>query len=405
MTTSRRRTAVARAAVLAVALPLSGSLLLAAAPAAGAAINQPVDGATFETNRSVEISASYESSSGGTERLLLTSPGGPEVEIAAEPGDVSGGTLDHTLELGCWAGCRPAPNGTWKIRQEGSTSASSTFVTKIAPAAPTDLRAMALNPREVQVTWRLGPEPDLVAWDVFEGAAVVKAGVERATCEGSSCSAVVSYGSPNSGEHTYTVRAYRAVQPGSPETIGSPMSRPASVRLAAAPSASPTPAEGQSDSGSTGGSAGGTGGGSGAGSTDGSAGGSGSGTAAPAPAAPPAGATADERAVAQRKAFALGFSAFGPKLGIPKLPPLPQAEPPAIAPELADGTYEPTLGFQDQVVRERVEVAQPPNNQVRNVVGTALDSERLLRSTAAALVLLLAGAHLRRWLSASHQEQ
>jgi hypothetical protein len=39
------------------------------------------------------------------------------------------------------------------------------------------------------------------------------------------------------------------------------------------------------------------------------------------------------------------------------------------------------------------------------VVGSALDSERLIRSTAGALVLLLAGAHLRRWLGTTAEEQ
>ncbi len=105
--------------------------------------------------------------------------------------------------------------------------------------------------------------------------------------------------------------------------------------------------------------------------------------------------------IASRRAFAQGFKTFGPPLGIPKLPPLPQAPAPAIAPELEDGTFEGTLGFEDQVLTERVEVAQGRTGRVSEVVGTALDSERLATSTAGALLLLLGGAHLRRWLGAS----
>ncbi|MCW2680678.1 MAG: hypothetical protein JWM62_2079, partial [Frankiales bacterium] len=155
--------------------------------------------------------------------------------------------------------------------------------------------------------------------------------------------------------------------------------------------------------GSTGGSGGGTtGGGTGGSAGGGSTTGGSRGTAAPiGTGTKGSGATADQTAVAQRKAFALGFSTFGPKLGIPKLPPLPQSQAPAIAPELEDGSFGGTLGFQDQVLTERVPVAQGPADRVRNVVGSALDSERLVRSTAGALVLLLAGAHLRRWLGAA----
>ena len=67
-------------------------------------------------------------------------------------------------------------------------------------------------------------------------------------------------------------------------------------------------------------------------------------------------------AVAQRRAFSSGFAAFGVKLGIPKLPPLPQTQgqAPSVAKPLPDGTFEPTLGFQDQVVEERVETQASP---------------------------------------------
>jgi len=110
-------------------------------------------------------------------------------------------------------------------------------------------------------------------------------------------------------------------------------------------------------------------------------------------------------AVAQRRAFSSGFAAFGVKLGIPKLPPLPQTQgqAPSVAEPLPDGTFEPTLGFQDQVVEERVET-QGPARRVTTVVENALDSDQLARSTAGALLLLLAGAHLRRWIAAAPKD-
>jgi hypothetical protein len=68
--------------------------------------------------------------------------------------------------------------------------------------------------------------------------------------------------------------------------------------------------------------------------------------------------------------------------------------------QLPDGTFEPTLGFEDQELSE----TGPPGGvaaRVTSTVGAAFVSEQIVRSTAGALVLLLAGAHLRRWLSST----
>ncbi len=428
---------LARAAAVAATLPLAGGLLLAVAPAASAAVTAPGDGTVFTTYSSFRITATY-AASGTAHRLTLTSPGGPAVQIASAAADnLSGGTMTYDMDTGCWtvgcSGTNLAPNGTWTITQSGGSSGTSTFVTRIRPAAPASVSATALNPREARVSWRTGSEPDLTGWAVLEGADVVVSGIGRDACSAGTCSAVVSYATEGSGDHTFTVQAFRSVAPGSSSTLDSPLSAPATTRLESPPPPPPaeepdsggtsgeggsggTSSEPSSGSGTSGGSGSGSGGTSGSGgSTGGSSGGgttgsggttsgSGGGTAPLGAGTVESGATADQQAVAQRKAFALGFSTFGPKLGIPKLPPLPQAQSPAIAPELPDGTFEPTLGFQDQVLTERVPVASTPTERVRNVVGSALDSERLVRSTAGALVLLLAGAHLRRWLGSAATE-
>ena len=434
MTTSR--SGLRRAMTGALVLPLTGLVLVSTAPAASAAPTAPGNGTVFTSYSSFTISADYGRST-SENRLTLSSPTGSTTTIATAPASLGGGTLSYTMDTGCWGGsggCAPAPNGTWTVTQSGGGSGSSTFVTRIAPKAPQSVSASAVSSREARVSWRKGDEPDLTGWQVVEGDTVVKDGIGRSACEGSTCSAVVTYAVDGSGAHTYAVRALRSTAPGSSTTIESPLSSPASVTLTApAPSPQPTPGGGgttgggSTDGGSSGGgttdpdptpTGGPTSGPDGAGSgdsgsdpsgdsTDGVAGGStggssGGGTAAPIGTGSPSGESADAKAVAQRKAFALGFSSFGPKLGIPKLPPLPQ-QAPAIAPELADGTYEPTLGFEDQVVTERVE-STGPTAAVRNVVGSALDSERLATSTAGALLLLLAGAHLRRWLGAHVEE-
>lgn len=448
MSRTRGRSLLGRAAAVAVALPLAGGALIAAAPAANAAVTAPGDGTVFTSYATFEIRASFGGST-SENRLALTSPGGPEVTVATAPGNVNGGTLVYSLDTACWtfpssscSGRTLAPNGTWTLTQSGAGSGPpSTFVTRIHPAAPTAVSASQVNPRQMRVSWRLGAEPDLTGWAVLEGSAVVQDGIGRSACDSRTCSAVISYASEGSGEHTYAVRAFRATAPGSTTTLESPLSSPATGRLEAAPP-SPAPSEpggggegetegetgsgGESGSGTGGGGesdgsgGSGTGGGqTGSGGSGGTSGGGGtrpggSSSGPPPPGTAPLGTgnapaptSADDQAVAQRRAFALGFSAFGPKLGIPKLPPLPQAQEPSVAPEIADGTFEPTLGFEEQerIVRERVETtAAEPRSRTRSVVSTALDSERLLRSSAAALVLLLAGAHLRRWLGASREE-
>ncbi len=107
-------------------------------------------------------------------------------------------------------------------------------------------------------------------------------------------------------------------------------------------------------------------------------------------------------AIAQRRAFGLSFSAFGPKLGIPKLPPLPATQP-AVAAPLPDGTYETTLGYKDVTTREKVSAPEAAVRRIGDAVGLSVDSERLITSLAGALILLVLAGHLRVWLGKSDE--
>ncbi len=420
--TTRQRAARAVTAG-ALALPMAGALLLVGAPGASAAVQQPGNGTVFAADRDVRIVMSADHPRGASS-LTLTSPGGPAVTVASDGGSAP---LTYALDTGCWTypsdsctGRVPAANGTWVVEQTGSTTDKVSFVLRIAPKAPEGLAAEPVDGRTVRLSWRRGVEPDLTGYVLSEGGSPIRT-ISASTCEGTACSATVAYEREGTGEHSYLLQSVRS--DGGDGTLQSSGS-PASTTLAApTPSPAPGPSGGPAPGG--GGTPGGTpGGGTASGGpapSTASPGVSGKpnstaspGAGASASGAPgttsgggttafrPSGGTAAEQAIAQRRAFATSFSAFGPKLGIPKLPPLPQSPTPDVAP-LPDGGFSPTLGFEDQVVRERVE-SQGPAARVTTVVGNALDSEQLVRSTAGALVLLLIGAHLRRWLAVSSED-
>jgi hypothetical protein len=225
----------------------------------------------------------------------------------------------------------------------------------------------------------------------------------------------VTYSQDGTGQHTYSLVSHRHTAPGSSDTLDSPQSAQASATLDSPPpppppSPDPSPAPADGSSGSTGGS---TTDGSGGTTSDGSGGSSSTGSTASGSGGSTSsstGGTGGSRTtsssaigsskapvtLAQRRAFALTFKAFAPKLGIPKLPPLPNAQP-AVAP-LPFGTYQKTLGYKDVVKTTKVSVPQAAVRHVTGAVGSALDSTQFLKSIAGALILLLGAAHLRRWL-------
>lgn len=384
----------------ALVLPLSGVLLAAAAAPASAAITSPGNGEVIDTNRTFAISAAYEPPSLANQ-LRLTAPGGGQSVLLDEAELIQSRNLSYVFNTACWDGTpnrcsndRPAPNGLWTVQQTGDNAPTrtSTFQLGIPARPPTGVTADGSAPQKVRLSWKDGPEPDLTAFAVFEGEQQLKT-LARGDCRGGTCTTVIDYQADGVGLHTYTVRALRSRGPGvegEPLVSGSSDEVSATVLPGAGlpgplgdvvPGTEASPAPGSPVSASP-------------------APGEPTASSSPAATRPGRSAPAADSTAARRQAFSSGFSAFGPKLGVPKLPPLPQA--PAVA-QLPDGTFEPTLGFEDQELGE----TGPPGGvaaRVTSTVGAAFVSEQIVRSTAGALVLLLAGAHLRRWLSTAPPE-
>ena len=421
-----------RLGALGLAGSLAGvSLLVGATPAfAAGSITDPVDGAVFDRATSFTLRASIDTTT--TTELRLQGPGGADQVVDSDRGTVTDGraSLDYAFDTGCvtfpstsCSGSAPGANGVWTITLRGGASDSRSFTLRIPPATPGGVSASEEGFRAAKVTWRRGSEPDLSGYTLYDNGAVAQDGIGLGSCSGSMCSTTVTYDRDGTGAHAYSLVAKRLAAAGSSQTLSSARSGEASVNLGSpppppppSPTADPTPDSGAgSGSGATpapssgsGGSSptpvtagangsgsgpsssgGGTsGGGSSSGGSSSNGGSSGIGTSS---------GTSPATAIAQRQAFGLSFSAFGPKLGIPKLPPLPATQP-AVAAPLPDGTYENTLGDKDVVTREKVSAPAAAVRRVSDAFSSAVDSERLARSLAGALILLAIAAHLRRWL-------
>jgi hypothetical protein len=418
-----RRTARGLAA-LALVAPLSaaGVLLPAGSAAAASGITAPGDGATYTSDSTVHITATVDKNTGSAQ-LRLTSPAdgsSAETVDTASTSLTAGASLSYDFDTatcatfpGACSGRAEAPNGVWTVQlvSGGSIVDTSSFTLRIAPRAPRSVAANADGYRAVVLSWTKGDEPDLTGWTVYaDGSPGQSVGTDA--CSGTGCSTTVTYAQDGTGEHTYSLVAQRRVAPGSSETLDSPASSEVRATLDSPPPP-PPPSPAASDGGSSGDSTTGgssAGGDSTAGSTgDGSTSSSGGSTATGGTSGGSTGGTTGKSTavgggkapvtVAQRRAFALTFKAFAPKLGIPKLPPLPAAQGPSVAP-LPDGTYEKTLGYgsKDVVTTEKVSAPQAAARRVTGAVGSALDSDQFLRFMAGALILMLAAAHLRRWL-------
>lgn len=408
--------------VLALTVPLSGAgLLLCAAPAfAVTGITAPGDGVAYTSDTTVHIAATVDKNTGSAELQVKppTATSSAQVVDSGSTSLTSGASLGYDFDTATCAsfpsacsGRAEAANGSWSVTlvSAGKTVDSRSFILRIPPRAPGSLTAKADGYRAVNVTWSKGVEPDLTGWTLYADGGPTQ-DIAPDACSGTSCATTVTYAQDGTGSHTYSLVAHRSVAPGSTETVDSPQSSQASATLDAPPPPSPAPASsgsggttGDSTGGtsststgastSTGGTSGGTTGSS-PGSTGGTSTGASGGTTGTTSAI---GTSTAPATVASRRAFALSFKAFAPKLGIPKLPPLPSTAAPAVAP-LPDGTFEKTLGYKEVTRTTRVDSPQATARRVTNVVGSALDSSQFVRSIAGALLLLLAAAHLRRWL-------
>jgi hypothetical protein len=431
-----------------VLLPLAaavGGVLLASTPAFAtvkATWTKPTDSAVFTTSAPVDFTVTLDR---GTSGVLSSADGTAVTMSLTVPGpqagpykvDTSSGTTDKDLKFTLTPGCAnyaapcgdggaPAYNGYYTATLSGGASGTRTVSVQVPPAAPTGVTATATGQHRVKVAWAANAEPDTTGYDVFTAdGQTVAANLPASQLSFEFDLPDTGYG----GDHSYVVRAHRLACGncnGSTAQLDSPLSSAATVTLD-----EPTPAPdsgndgggyngGTSGGSSTGGNSGGTGGGyNGGGSGNGSGGGGnggsstgGSGTGgstdnggynsgASTGGSFSSGAKVDPAVAAarQRLAFGLTFKSFAPKLGAPKLPPLPKFAAPTV--EIPEGTYDPMLSYGDRTITTTEKVAGGSNGvtgQIVDSVVSVFQGARLFRSIAIALLCLLAAAHVRVWL-------
>lgn len=388
---------------LAVLLGVTAVLALSAGPAsAEGAITSPGPGTVYTQDDTVEITARVDGRPvRPTTELRLTDPLGRQRTVATAAGSLSATDLRYALRTDCPAfpdqPCNgvPALNGTWTAVLSGGGEDSKQFVLRIPPRAPELTDAVATGSRAVVLTWVAGAEPDLRGYSVVDGSGAELAAVPPTACTGGTCTHTVTFAEDGPREDALAVRAVRGQ---CPDCEASLASAPSAARTVARPAPGATPS----------------------GSADPSA--APSGTAAPGSPAPgdpgPSGAASSPSAAGPTTSAPVtpgvgalgrtdgpGLEPFG-GVGDAELPSLlgsaaPTADgPSAQAAPLPDGTFAPTLPFADQVVREPV-AAPSPAPSVAAAVQQAARRPALVNSVAAALVLLLVGAHLRRWATSS----
>jgi len=376
------RTAVKALVVLALAAPLVGGLVGSSPAEANGTITSPKSGMTFSG-----LTVDIEATAGPTKTdLTLTDPvskPAKPVVVASYPASVMGtGRLSDHLNTACWThpkctGSVPAPNGVWTVVVTGlgPGGASQTFTLKVPPRVPAAFTARASGARQIAFTWTKGTEPDLTSYTLYDGAGkLVRALPAADACTGSSCSYVLTYPADAPGRHDFALTSHRRTAPTGTGTVESSKAvagatlaaRATGPRLTGAPgspAAAKAPVPGAQGK----------------------------------PAAPPvqlpAGDSGSGRALGQT------LAGFAPNLAVAGLPPLPLTAGPTLAePPLPFGTFTPALPYKPVLAQPPV---RPPGalQKASNAVHTALDTGQLVRSLAGALVLLLAGAHLRRLVS------
>ena len=431
MTSPLRRRVGAAAALL---LAGSGALIVMA-PTASAAISG-FPSAAYTSNTTISIQASVARSA--TQSVLtLTDPTGASKQLSATTskdvlGQYNAATLSYTLSTTCeqastssCSGLHPALNGSWVVKVAGDSANSDTkqFRIDIAPRIPSGVSAASTDSDQITLTWQPNAEPDLQQYDVLDGAGNELRSVGANGCGSGTCSTVFTYAASDSGDRSFSVSATRNAPVEASGSLTSPGSSPQSATLQGPPSPSPSPAPASHPSGATGSGSGGAssgqggsgsgqsgGGGTGASGTPNASGrpsggaGSGSGGSTSGPSGTQGSQSAMTQsnaaaaALAARAAFAQSFSSFAPKIGLNKLPPLPVNEGPILAEGvLPDGTFNPTLGYTDKVITEKVKTGGGTTSMVTGAFSHVLDSAQLARTIAVTLLLLVTGLHLRRW--------
>ncbi len=388
----RARNAAKGLVVVALAAPLVVGLVGATPAQADGAISSSPSrpGITITyTRTTVDITATV--SSIQETDLTLTEPvGRPQtsVKVAHSSAPAVKAPLSFQLYTACWkrsvacSGVAPAPNGTWTVKvtgSAGSQDATQTFTLKVPPARPAGFSARGSGSRQVAFSWTKGAEPDLTSYTLYDGAGkVLRDGISKSdACHGSSCSYILTYLVDAPGRHDFALTSHRSTSPTRGSATLASTARATTSAVLASPSASrPTvpagPSQGAAGSGPNG---------------PGSPGSSG------ATVVLPPGDTGAGRALGQT------LAEFAPNLALAQLPALPDTPGPTLAEApLPLGTYKPELPYKPVVAQDPISAAGPVQ-RAAHTAAAALDTGQLLRSLAGALVLLLAGAHLRRLLS------
>jgi len=387
------RTAVRALVVVALAAPLVGGLVGSSPAEANGTITSPKSGTTdrpviYTSPTRVQLRATA-SGPGETDLLLRAPSGKPAQKVDSYAGSAvptDHATLSYVLNTDCatfpspkCTGSVPAPNGDWTVSVTGlgPGGGSQTFTLKVPPRVPAAFTARASGARQIAFTWTKGTEPDLISYTLYDGAGKVARVLPAAdACTGSSCSYVLTYPADAPGRHDFALTSHRRTAPTGTGTVesskavaGATLAAPASgSRLTGAPG---SPADAKAPVPSA------------------------QGKPAAPPVQLPAGANGSSRALGQT------LAEFAPNLAVAGLPPLPLTAGPTLAePPLPFGTFKPALPYKPVLAQPPV---RPPDalQKASNAVHTALDTGQLVRSLAGALVLLLAGAHLRRLVSGS----
>jgi hypothetical protein len=415
-------------AVVALAAPFAGTLLAVTATPASAAQSTKVsfdvasDGDILTAPKDIKatgtITNTGSTTSGGT--LALDGPA-DSAGNAFHSGTTIPGCSVPVLANSCsksvsatFAGSQMSArsNGYWTA---AVGSSSKSFWTSFDPTTtPGDVAAHGTSPAPgasagtVDVTWTYsGSEPDLWGFRVEDSIGNVSdvARSDAGCSGGGTCSFTEHYDNPTPGTYNYgyDVKALRSSGgcPGcATYTVSAKSAGAGATLVTPQPPPSPTPSP-SSGSGTTGGTTTGgtttggtTTGGTTTGGTTGSTTGSGShSTTGSTIVVPTLNPIAN-----QRKNFALKFNSFAPSLGIPKLPPLPATSFPVTLP--GEQQYQPTLPYTaptPQPQSTSTKLLSAPLDAFRS-----LDTQQLAKDLAMALILLVAAAHLRLFIS-SHK--